>query len=138
MLLLLGSCSKNIPAVNQSSKAFSTIEEKKEFLAKYLKIEDRAFKKLDFHVFYKDNSEGMVPGPSDMSISFIAQVPQDEINIWIKGLKVINKKQDLSCFSEVPTEIDYSSISEWYELKANSFIGVDRENAIIIYRFLTL
>lgn len=135
--LFFTSCTKNIPAINQSSEDFSTIEEKEEFLAKYIQIADKSFEKLDFHVFYNDNSGGMVPGPSDMNVSFIAQVPQDEINIWIKDLKSLSNKPDFSCFSKVSTEIDYSGISEWYELKGNSFIGVDRKNSIIIYRFLT-
>ena len=133
-IFLLSCCSKDIPLVRQGSDTFSTIEEKETFLAKYFKVSNKSFKELDFHIFYKDNSAGMVPGPSDWDICVIAQVPNSELDSWIKDLAELKKSPKLECFDIVPTDIDYSGVSEWFGKGNNSFIGLDRSKNVIVFR----
>lgn len=136
-IFLLCCCSKNIPLVEQGSETFSTVEEKESFLGKYFKVSSKSFEKLDFHIFYKDNSAGMVPAPSDWDICIIAQVPKSELNIWIKDLAELKESPKVECFDKVSTEIDYSGVSEWFGQGNNSFVGLDRSKSVIVFRSRT-
>lgn len=133
LTLFLFGCHES-KSTEQGSDAFSSLKEKREFLNKYKKLDGKSFQKLDFYISFKDNSGGMVPGPSDWDICIVAEVPEDEIDLWIKGLNKLEQKPEINCFEKIPTDIDYSGVSEWYEHSANSFIGLDRNQNIIVYR----
>ena len=131
-LILVGCDSKSL-TTNMLSSNFSTNKEKIEFLEQYLKLK-RKYKKLDFYINYQDNSTGLIPGPSDWDICLIAVVPSSELDLWVSKLKKINKTPELKFLSKVPTDIDYSKVTEWYYHSTNSFVGIDRIENIIMYR----
>lgn len=67
------------------SVQFSNRTEKLAFLARYLK---RAPGLLDaeYAIWYQDNGDGGVPGPSDYDIRVLARVIPDSLDAWTEGL----------------------------------------------------
>ena len=131
-LSLIG-CGSKGKTTKTVSSAFSTKQEKIQFLEQYVKFK-RSYTKLDFNIDYQDNSTGLVPGPSDWDISIVASVPSSELNEWITGLSKLEETPDKTWLKKIPTEIDYSGITEWYKLEANSVVGINRNSNIVVYR----
>ena len=116
-----------------SSTKFSTLSEKVEFLEQYV-VFRRTYEDLDFVISYVNNSGGMVPAPADWDIRAVAQVPPAELAQWTKGMKPTSSP-DIDWLSVLPDGIDHSGVSEWFQ-SGNRLVGVDRKNAIIVYRNL--
>lgn len=74
------------------STAFEDREEKLVFLARYLNIPSEVIDAA-YHIVYKDNLKGRVPGPSDYDIRAAFMVEKDEISLWTEGMKKILPKQ---------------------------------------------
>lgn len=121
---------------NTLSSEFSTLEAKVEFLQRYFTPE-RNYQKLDFAINYRDNSTGMIPGPSDWDIALVAVVPPVELNTWISGLKKSLQTPNTKWLARIPTAIDYSQISEWYDSGFSSVVGINRDSGVVVYRNVT-
>lgn len=123
-------------STNTSSSEFSTLESKRIFLKEYLKPKS-SFQKLDFLIHYRDNSQGFVPGPSDWDIRLLAIVPPNEIDQWVATYKILLQEPTLTWLSEIPSDIDYSEINEWFDMGFSSVVGIHRELGILAYRNVT-
>lgn len=134
LFILTCGCS-NSKTTDTESSVFKTKQEKIKFLKRYLSV-DRTYKELDFHIIYRDNSTGFIPGPSDWDICLVAKVPQVELELWIKGFKKVKSIKNRSCFEKVPTSINYSKITQWFQ-QGNSFVGIDAVSGIVVYRSTT-
>ncbi len=133
ILSLIIGCGSDSKTTNTKSSIFKTNQEKIQFLEKYITFK-RSYKKLDFHINYQDNSTGMVPGPSDWDICLVAVVPPFELEKWVIGLEKLKITPDKIWLSKIPTKINYSKITEWYQLSSDSVIGIDRNNNVVVYR----
>ena len=137
--LLMTGCDNSVDkgkTTNTLSSEFSTLEEKMLFLQRYFNPK-RTYQKLDIAIVYHDNSTGGIPGPSDWDIRLVAIVPPIEIDLWISGLKKMPQTPDTKWLSRIPTNIDYSTINEWYDMGFSSVIGINRELGLVVYRNVT-
>ncbi len=135
LLLLIAGCDSDSKTTNTKSSTFKAKKEKITFLEKYVTFK-RNYEELDFYISYQDNSGGMLSAPSDWDIGLIAIVPQNEINLWFKGLNKIDSLADQNkiWLQKLPGALDSSKITEWYEIGAHSFVGVDSINRIVVYK----
>lgn len=118
------------------SSEFSSLSEKILHMEKYVNFR-RRYIDLDFNINYQDNSIGAIPAPSDWDIRIIAVVPKNEISRWLSGMKLSTENIDKTWLQDIPSNINYQYISEWYELYGQKFVGVDRSKGIVVYRNVT-
>lgn len=86
-ILMLAGCTGRPTDSLTTDTASSTIEgdaAKVAFLARYLKLRSEVTA-TEFHIVYRDNSQGGVPGPSDWDIRAVMQVPPDQLQRWAEG-----------------------------------------------------
>ncbi|MCM8528651.1 MAG: hypothetical protein NE327_19155 [Lentisphaeraceae bacterium] len=129
--LALSSCQES-KTINTTSESFSSKDEKVQFLKSYLTLNEDNFIELDFYINYQDNSGGMVPGPNDWDICFIAKVK--DVSPWIEDKKKLETKPADLRLDKIKTNINYSSVNQWFNIGSNDYLGVDNENKVIIYR----
>lgn len=116
-----------------SDKQFNSLLQKIEYLQQYVTFR-RAYYELDFAIFFQNNSEGLVPGPSEWDIRLVASIPEADIKEWTKGLEPIESVAlETEWIKELPGPIDRSGISAWFK-KGSKVVGVDNANHIIVYR----
>lgn len=131
-MMTIISCSSDVSlTTNTHSASFQTIEEKIDFLKKYIKIES-SYSTLDYHIIFHDNSGGLVPGPSDWNIMIKATIKLLEISSWVKDAQKI-EYPDLH-FSDIKYE---PNNYQWYK-RGEAIIGVDYNNNEIVYSFHTM
>ncbi len=119
------------PTTETSSTKFSTLSEKVVFLEQYVKFR-RTYEDLDFVISFKNNSGGLVPGPSDWDIRIVAHVPSADLAQWTKGLQP-TASPDIDWLKVLPGRIDYSGVSAWFQ-SGSRLVGMDERNAIVVYR----
>ena len=56
-----------------------------EFLKRYLLLPSEV-DATEFHIVYKENNKGMMPGPADFDIRAAVKVPPDKVPLWIKDM----------------------------------------------------
>jgi hypothetical protein len=134
-IIILGCAESGPPSTVTSSSEFTTLKEKVAFLNQYVAFE-RNYKQLDFFISYRNNSGGMVPGPSDWDIRVVAQVPPAELENWFSGMKKA-EKQEIDWIEGIPTMIDYSGVSDWY-FGRGAFVGIDERHSVVLYRNATM
>ena len=101
------------------------------FLEQYVKFR-RTYEDLDFVISFKNNSGGLVPGPSDWDIRIVAHVPSADLAQWTKGLQP-TASPDIDWLKVLPGRIDYSGVSAWFQ-SGSRLVGMDERNAIVVYR----
>ena len=93
----------------------------------------RTYESLDFAITYKNNSGGMVPGPSDWNIQLVAVVPSEDLDDWIPaGIEPTGEAEDNRWLDSVPTPLDLRGISEWYH-DHRRIVGIDRQRRIVAF-----
>ncbi len=137
-LTLLSGCRPNGPATPASnSSQFATLEQKIDFLNRYVTFR-RAYETLDFDIAYLNGSSSRVPGPSEWDVRLVATVPASELPAWIpQGKQPLAALPDRQWLDSVPTSLDLSAVSEWYE-DGGRTTGIDRQRRIIVYRNLAM
>lgn len=118
------------PSTNTSSSAFATLGEKVSFLERYVSFR-RRYLDLEYGVFYQNNAQGLVPGPSDWDVSIIARVPANELDVWTRDMKRVDSQPPE--LIGLTSQLDTSGIGEWYEATGR-VLGVDRAAGVVIYR----
>lgn len=120
------------PATTATSSAkFSTLSEKVAFLEQYVNFR-RSYEELEFMITYQNNSGGLVPGPSDWDMQIVARVPSVDLAEWSKGL-ARTSSAEIDWLRAFNGKIDHTGVSEWFK-SGNVLVGVDKENAIVVYR----
>jgi len=132
MVLLPGCGGSSGPATTDtSSTRFATLAEKIEFLERYVQFR-RTYKDLDFEIDFRNGGSGRVPGPSEWDIQIVARVPSAEIPSWTQGLNPTDEPE-IDWLDDLPGRIDRSGLSAWFG-SGGRLVGVDEENAIVVYR----
>lgn len=130
-MMTILSCSSELSlTTNTHSSSFQKIEEKIDFLNKYINIES-SYAELDYHIIYHDNSAGLVPGPSDWNIMIKATIKPLDIQNWVKDAQKI--KHPNFHFSNINYDPDSY---QWYR-RGEAIIGVDYNNNEIVYSHRT-
>ena len=131
LLAAAAGCSKPSPSsTHTTSAALPTVAERVSFLQQYVTFR-RNYEQLDFAIDYTNNRGG-VPGPSDWDIRLAAVVLAAEIGTWVAGMTPL-KEPDAGWLKAIPTNLDLSTVSEWYG-KGQSVVGINRAKRIVIYR----
>jgi hypothetical protein len=117
-----------------SSDSLPSLERRVEFLERYVTFR-RGYRDLGFHITYKNNNGGLVPGPSDWDIRLVATVPPDELAAWVPVGVAKTERADVSWIVGVPNAERAAGITEWYVVGRKVF-GVDRERSVVAYRYL--
>ena len=130
LALLLSSCGKGKTTDTRSSD-FLTLEEKKEFLERYVKFR-RSYDDLEFHIAFIDGGSGAVPGPSEWDIRFSAIVPAAELDHWIDGLEA-DEAPSTDWIAAIPDGAPELNEFKWYRDDGRN-VGIDRKNRRVLYR----
>ncbi len=64
------------------SRAFVDRAKKLGFLRRYVKLPTEV-RNVEFSIVYRDNSHGLVPGPSDWDIRYIVRVDPQDVDAWL-------------------------------------------------------
>lgn len=72
-----------------ASSAFDTTADRVDFLTDYI-TERSPILETQFHIVYRDNSTGMIPGPSDWTIRYAVRVDPGDLDLWTEGMAVID------------------------------------------------
>ena len=135
--LTLGGCGPSKPNGPQSTDTNSTtipeLVDRIDFLENYLSFK-RQYDELEFHILYKNNGGGWVPGPSDWDIRLAAVVPPEELPLWTEGLDV--SSEEANWLTNVNKQIDVSGVNTWFR-SGGKVVVVDKENAVVVYRLNT-
>lgn len=132
MLFFVGCTPTGSSSTNTTSDAFQTLAAKVEFLERYVTFR-RSYESLDFHIRFEVSGVVSVPGPSDYDVRLCAQVPVEQLDLWIpSGIKPSSNVPDLEWLTSVPGNHDVSGISEWF-VDHRKIIGLDRKRNIVVY-----
>ena len=134
VVLTLAGCQTDTgpESVKETSASKSTLAERIQFLESYVKFR-RKYDKLEYNIYYQNNSGGRLPGPSDWDIRLVAQVPSDEIAQWISpDMKAGNPPKD-GWHLSTANEIDVNNVTQWHIAGGRS-LGIDPDGSIIVYR----
>lgn len=84
-IVLLVACSgPPSKGTDTQSTAFGSKEEKLKFLRKYL-THMEGVRDAEYHIFVQDNGAGLVPGPSDYSMTVALLVHPDSLVLWTQN-----------------------------------------------------
>lgn len=114
-----------------SSSSFSTLNDKAEFLNRYVTFR-RNYRDLEFHITYLNNS-GIVTAPSEWDIRLITIVPEEELNLWIPAGIKATTSVDRDWLTKVPSAHKADGIAEWY-VEQGKVVGVNRQTSVVAYR----
>lgn len=123
-------------SIDETSQVRLTLEDRISQLEEYVTFE-REYEALEYDLFYADAGGGLVPGPSEWDIQLLAVVPPSELEAWIPANANATQRQPPEWVDAIPGEIATAGIMEWY-VDGGKSVGIDRENAIVAYRFSTL
>ena len=139
LILFVGGCSSTVsgpPSVRETSSARPLLADRIDFVEQYVTV-IHEYEEVDYDIFYQNNSDGFVPGPSDWDIQIVAKVPPDTLQEWIPQDVPQTKSPRNLWHERIATDIDVSNLNEWYEDGGRS-IGIDRENSVVVYRISTM
>lgn len=124
-------------STDTSSSKFVSVDEKKAFLAKYIKMKSDIID-TEYHIVFHDNSRGL-PAPSDYDMKIAVLVDKNNLNNWIDGYTEISQKEiDLKWCKELnlnPSKWNLSVQSKFYKSDSNSKIIY--ENGVILMHLVT-
>lgn len=134
LLVALAGCGKpsGPETTDTLSSSLPTLRERVAFLQRYVPFRGE-FRRLGFHVLYRNNGGGLVPAPSDWDIRIVAVVPAEELPRWIPAGVPMAPPPDLTWLAGVPESERAAGMSEWY-VEPNRVVGVDRVRSVVVYR----
>ena len=139
LLLVVTGCGPSGPTTTDtSSESLPTLAERVEFLQRYVTFH-RTYRELDFRIEYRDNSRGLVPGPSDWDIRLVAVVPPEELAAWVPpGVEPVRPTTaETSWLADVPGAERSAGITEWYG-ESGRMVGIDRARSVVAYRLSSM
>ncbi|TPN82313.1 hypothetical protein [Aquimarina algicola] len=141
VIILLSSCQKENKSIDIFSYQTKNKEEKFNLLKKYLK-KDSGLLDAEYHIWYQDNETGIIPGPSDYTITLALMIKKDSIDTWVKNLEKSSEKAPLQHWEALKldkTKWKLSSPPEVYFSDTMTEIKIlFREENIILGMYSTL
>lgn len=132
VLILTASCDSSGPESTETqSHRFNSLEEKVEFLNRYVKFR-RTYHELDFDILFRNGGGGMLPSPSEWDIKIVAVVPKSELGLWSSGLSPA-QAFDPDWINSVRLHNSNIEFSSWYR-EAGIEVAVDEKNSLVAYR----
>lgn len=84
LALLATACTEKSRSTDTRSTSLPTAKERVAFFCDYVLCPTRP-DDAAFHLVYRDNSRGFIPGPDDADIHAVLKVPAADIARWSKG-----------------------------------------------------
>ena len=94
--------------------------EKFETLKKYVGKESGLID-AEYHIWYQDNSPGILPAPSDYKFKLALKVEPDSFDSWVKGLKPSSEKISINLWDELKLDRNFWRLESEPELYLSSF-----------------
>ena len=88
-----------------------------------------------FSVHHRDNSGGMIPGPSDWSDLVVARVPPDSLDAWREGMPP-TEAPGPSRLRGLPDGPPTDGVTERYGWPHHA-VGLDRRRGVVVLRWVT-
>ena len=104
-----------------------------EFLGRYVALRSEV-SETEFHIVYHDNSDGLVPGPSDWDIKAVMVV--DDVAPWMEG-KTAVETADFSWVDSMVTERLRPSSSPLFFSNGSTTIAVYEPENIVFFQSTT-
>ena len=133
-LLLAGCVGEGSKTTDTDSSAFTSGEEKKHFLERYVKFR-RSYEQLEFDIFFNDGGDGGLPSPTEFDIRIFARVPAGELDEWTNGLTEV-RDIDSDWVLEIPSAPGNLDGFKWFADKHRT-VGVLRSDRVLVYRNLS-
>lgn len=124
---LATACASPSKTTDTRSKTLPDDASRRQFLNPYFPLPSEV-KDLTFHVTYRDNSGGMVPGPSDYDIRVLAEVKPESVKAWQGQLQPDNQNEDLSWIADLK-QLDTSK-TELYGNSKNLLVVFPESNLV--------
>jgi hypothetical protein len=137
-LLSIMSCETKNKSIDIYSHDVKTKEEKINILKEYLNIESGLID-AEYHIWFKDNSGGMVPGPSDYNLTLALRIAPDSLDNWTRGLKRSEPTGPIHYWDKLKLDWDLTSTPEYYfsDYK-NQIKMVYRKEGVILAKYSTM
>jgi len=100
LLPLFISCQSNNKSADIYSYEIDDKNEKLKTLKKYL-IKESGLIDAEYHIWFRDNGTGRVPGSSDYNIKLALKIDSDSLDSWIEYLEPSSKKISLDQWEEL-------------------------------------
>jgi hypothetical protein len=84
LALLLAACTEKSRSTDTRSTSLPTAKERVAFFCDYVLCPTRP-DDVAFHLVYRDNSGGFIPGPDDATIHAVLKVPAADLAQWSRG-----------------------------------------------------
>ena len=120
------------PSIKETSEARPLLVDRIKLLEQYVTFR-REYEQLEYDIVYRNNSAGLVAGPSEWDVRLIAVVPENEIDLWRQGVKTQSLDAIPDWVLQTATSIDVSSIKEWY-VEDGTTIGIGKQQRLVAYR----
>ena len=91
-------------STNAQSSRFATSEERLAFLARYLNFRSEPTD-AQYHLFYRDNSRGLVPGPSDRDFRIVLWLEPADVPLWLQDVREVEVSEGFSWVSELSPDL---------------------------------
>jgi len=128
---------KNNLSTDTWSSSFNNRDDKLSFLSRYL-VSFSEILDAEYHIFYADNSKGLVPGPSYWDIRAALKVKSEDIPKWLDGYSVVSPDViNLDWWAKIRTDdITWTADDAKYYKRPNrmSYIVVFAEKGILLKR----
>ena len=98
-------------STNTQSRSFATPEERLAFLARYLNFRSEP-RDAQYHLFYKDNSLGLVPGPSDCDFRIVLWLEPADVPLWLQDVREVEVSGGFDWVSELSPDLGASLLAE--------------------------
>ena len=94
-------------STNTQSSSFATSEARLAFLARYLNFRSGP-KDAQYHLFYKDNSQGFPPGPSDWDMRIVLWLEPADVSLWLQDVREVEVSDGFDWVSELSQDLGAS------------------------------
>ena len=123
------------------SSSFDDKDEKLAFLIEYLVMKSDVLD-AEYHIFFQDNSGGLVPGPSDWDIRVAIKVDLEDVPLWTDGfMRLMHHQLDISMWDDLKSERftwnEPESAPNWKRPGSNSYLAIIPESGVILIRVST-
>lgn len=141
-ILFYSKVQSGLPTTHTSSSQFSSLRAKKSFLEQYVRFR-RSYETLEFDLRYVNGSSGMVSSPSEWDIVIATVVPEEEMEVWIQGLKKTQPSGVVQWLRQTPVKTKPNETIEWFSRsgeapeanrESDTVVGIIRSQRLILYR----
>ena len=91
-------------STNTQSDVFATSEERLAFLKRYLNFRSEP-RNAQYHLMYKDNSQGFPPGPSDWDLRIVLWLEPADVPLWLQDVREVEVSGGFDWVSELSPDL---------------------------------